>query len=56
MNRFINKAKQFMFLHKILRANFSFTQIDDVIEKIEKKYGENNWDFATIANWLEKGA
>ena len=54
-HKFINRAKQYMFLHKILRAGWDFPDIDKTMKSIERKYGNNNWDFATIANWMEKG-
>ena len=54
-HKFINRAKQYMFLHKILRVGFDFQDIDRTMKAIDRKYGENNWDFATIANWMEKG-
>lgn len=54
--KFINRAKQFNALHKILRAGFDFDQIDKTVRLIEKKYGTGSWDYATVANWLEKGS
>jgi len=53
---FTNKGKQFLFLHKLLRANIGFSDLDKVIAKIEKRYGKYQWDFATISNWVDKGA
>lgn len=53
--KFINRGKQFMFLHKILSAGYGFDRMDRCITLIDKKYGKNNWDFATVASWLEKG-
>lgn len=54
-HKFINRPKQFLTLHKIIKAGFDFTEIDRVMRRVDKKYGDNNWDFATLANWLEKG-
>lgn len=54
--KFINSGKQFEFLHKILRAGYGFDKIDRAIAKVEHKYGRGNWDYSTIATWLEKGA
>lgn len=54
--KFINRPKQFKILHAILRAGFDFSDIDKAIPAIEKSYGKNSWDLATISNWMEKGA
>lgn len=53
--KFTNRAKQFNFIHKMLRAGADFEVMDRVISVIEKKYGRNQWDFATVSNWLDKG-
>jgi hypothetical protein len=55
-HKFINQPKQFNFLHKILRAGYDFDSMNKAVPRIEKEYGLGNWDFATLANWLEKGA
>lgn len=54
--KFINKGKQFMFLHKMLRAGLDFPDIDKLIAKIEKKpyFKENGYDFATIASEADR--
>lgn len=53
--RFINRPKQFMFLHKILLAGYDFDQINKQIPKIDTRYGQGQWDVATLVAWLEKG-
>jgi len=52
---FINRSKQFSFLHKILRAGYGFDQMDAAIKGIERRFGPHAWDMATLASWLEKG-
>jgi hypothetical protein len=54
--KFINKPKQFGFIHKILRAGYGFDDMNRAIKIIEKKYEKGAWDFASMASWLEKGA
>lgn len=56
--KFINKGKQFNFLHKMLRAGLDFADIDRVIVDLEKKsyYKENGYDMATIASEAERKA
>lgn len=54
--KFINKAKQFMFIHKILKAGFGFDAMNKSIRAMERKYEKGAWDFSNMANWLEKGA
>ena len=54
--RFINQAKQYMAIHKILRAGYGFDKMDKTILQVSKKYGLHSWDYMTLANWLEKGA
>ena len=54
--KFINKPKQFMFIHKILRAGYGFDQMNRAIKNIERKWDKGSWDFGSMANWLEKGA
>lgn len=54
--KFVNKDKQFMFLHKLLRAGLDFPAIDKLISRIEKQdyYKENGYDFATIAKEADR--
>jgi hypothetical protein len=54
--RFINPAKQYQAIHRILRAGYGFDVMDRTIPTVEKKYGKGMWDFTTLANWIEKGA
>ncbi len=54
--KFINREKQFMFIHKILRAGYGFDAMDKTIRLVEKKYGPGTWDYGTLASWLEKGS
>lgn len=54
-SKFVNQGKQYMFLHKVLRSEVGFDEMNILISKIEKKYGKNQWDFSTISNWLDKG-
>lgn len=54
--KFINKPKQFQFIHKILRAGYGFDTMDKTIRQVEKKYGKGAWDYGTLASWIEKGA
>jgi len=53
---FINKAKQFKFLHQMLRAGMDFQDIDKILSRIEKKpyYQENGYDMATVASEAER--
>lgn len=54
--KFINRGKQFNFVHKILRAGYDFTAMDKTIRVMEKKYGKGGWDFGTMSSFLEKGS
>ena len=53
---FTNYQKQIYHLHKMLKAGYTFDEIDQTIDGIDKKvfYQENGWDFATISNELDK--
>ena len=55
-HKFINMAKQIGILHKILRRGFDFTKMNDAINEIKENsfYQEKGWDFATVAQWLER--
>lgn len=53
--KFANKPKQFRFLHNLLRTGMSFEDIDNLVSKVDTKYGKNNWDFSTLTNWVDKG-
>ncbi len=55
-NKFINHAKQYMAIHKILKAGYGFDKMEKTRLLIEKKYGPHSWDYMTMANWLEKGS
>lgn len=55
-SKFINRSKQFMFIHKILRAGYGFDAMDKTIKQMDKRYGKGHWDYSNMANWLEKGA
>lgn len=54
--KFINRSKQFMFIHKILRAGYGFDSMDKTIRQMDKRYGKGHWDYSNMANWLEKGS
>lgn len=56
--KFVNKGKQFKFLHSLLRAGFDFPDIDKIIARVEKKpfYKENGWDFATLASEADRSS
>lgn len=55
--KFINYAKQFQALHKILRAGYDFKEINACIDKMDKNsfWKEKGWDFTNVANVVEKG-
>jgi len=55
-HRFINLPKQFGIVHRILRAGFDFENMDKAINVIQKNnfYQDKGWDFATVAQWLER--
>ena len=54
--KFVNKGKQFRFLHQMLRAGLDFPDIDKLITRLEKKpyYQDNGYDFATIASEADR--
>lgn len=54
--RYINKAKQLKALHNILAAGYGFEQMNKAVGPMDKRYGKGNWDFTSLASWLEKGA
>lgn len=54
--KFINHGKQYVAIHKILKAGFGFDHMDKTIRQVSKAYGEHSWDYMTLANWLEKGS
>jgi DNA-binding MarR family transcriptional regulator len=56
--KFVNKAKQFRFLHQMLRAGLDFPDIDKLVNQLEKKpyFQENGYDFATIAGEADRRA
>lgn len=55
--KFVNYAKQFQALHKILRAGYDFKEINACIDKMDKNsfWKEKGWDFTNVANVVEKG-
>ena len=55
--RFVNYGKQFGALHKILRAGYSFEEINDCIVRMEENnfWREKGWDFGDVANVIGKG-
>lgn len=55
-HKFVNYSKQIGCLHRILKAGYSFKEIDVVIEKIKKDnfYREKGWDFATVASFIDR--
>ncbi len=55
--KFINYAKQFQALHKILRAGYDFKEINACIDKMDKNsfWKEKGWDFTNVVNVVEKG-
>ena len=54
--RFVNYGKQFGALHKILRAGYSFEEINDCIVRMEENnfWREKGWDFGDVANVIGK--
>lgn len=56
--KFVNPAKQFRFLHQLLRSGVDFPQIDNLIRKIQAKpyFKENGYDFATVASEADRRA
>lgn len=54
--KFVNKAKQFRFLHQMLRAGLDFPDIDKLVNRLEKKpyFQENGYDFATVAGEADR--
>jgi len=55
-HRFINMPKQIGIVHRILRAGFDFTDMNKALNEIQNSnfYQEKGWDFATVAQWLER--
>lgn len=55
-HKFINIPKQFGIVHRILRAGFDFNDMNRALDAIQKNnfYQDKGWDFATVAQWLEK--
>jgi len=55
-HKFINLPKQFGIVHRILRAGFDFEDMNKALDEIKKNnfYQDKGWDFATVAQWLEK--
>lgn len=55
-HKFINLPKQFGIVHRILRAGFDFDDMNKALDEIKKNnfYQDKGWDFATVAQWLEK--
>lgn len=52
---FVNFPKQFSFLHRMLRAGFDFEMIASAIDEMEKSnFYKGNWDFATVAGYLDR--
>jgi len=52
---FVNFPKQFNFLHRMLRAGFDFEMIASAIDEMEKSnFYKGNWDFATVAGYLDR--
>lgn len=56
--RFVNKPKQFKFLHQMLRSGLDFPDIDRIIGRVKRKdyFQENGWDFATLAGEADRRA
>lgn len=56
--KFVNKGKQFRFLHQMLRSGLDFPDIDRIIARVEKKpyFQENGYDFATLAGEADRRA
>ena len=56
--KFVNKGKQFKFLHSLLRAGYDFPDIDKIIARVIKKpfYKDNGWDFATLASEADRSS
>jgi len=55
-HKFINLPKQFGVVHRILRAGFDFEDMNKALDEIKKNnfYQDKGWDFATVAQWLER--
>lgn len=55
-HKFINLPKQFGIVHRILRAGFDFEDMNKALDEIKKNnfYQDKGWDFATVAQWLER--
>ncbi|MCL5432308.1 MAG: helix-turn-helix domain-containing protein [Patescibacteria group bacterium] len=55
-HKFINLPKQFGIVHRILRAGFDFNDMNRALDAIQKNnfYQDKGWDFATVAQWLER--
>lgn len=55
--KFVNYGKQLGALHKILRAGYTFEQINSCIVKMDETdfWRDKGWDFANVANVIGKG-
>ena len=55
--KFVNYGKQLGALHKILRAEYSFEQINNCIVRMDENdfWRDKGWDFADVANVIGKG-
>lgn len=55
--KFVSYGKQFGTLHKILRAGYSFEEINSCIVRMEENnfWREKGWDFGDVANVIGKG-
>lgn len=55
---FVNKPKQFKFLHQMLRSGLDFSDIDQLIRRTKKKpfFQENGWDFASLAGEADRSS
>lgn len=56
--KFVNKGKQFKFLHQMLRAGLDFPDIDKITRRVKSKgfYKDNGWDFATLASEADRSS
>lgn len=55
-HKFTNYQKQIGHLHSILRAGYTFREINKAIDGIEKDkfYQERGWDMATVSNYISR--
>jgi len=55
--KFVNYAKQFKALHKMLKAGYDFQAINACIDGMDKDnfWKNKGWDFTNVANVIEKG-